>query len=79
MVESSDVRRAREWSEREASRLGVTPDDVLQAMRLRGWLIHQIERLDPLHIKRLKEMAPPDKNYANTIREFCANSDRRWY
>jgi len=79
VVVSTQETQAWQWAEREAERLGVTTDELLSAMRLRGWLIHQIERLDPAHIKRLQWQAAPDHEYAATIREICANSDRRWY
>ena len=67
-IVSTATRKAWVWAEQEAERLGVTSDELLDAMRLRGWLIHQIEGLDTAHIHRLKERANPDPAYQAKLR-----------
>ncbi len=67
-VITAEARKAWVWAEQEAERLGVITDELLNAMRFRGWLIHQIERLEPEHIHRLKEPANPDPAYQAKLR-----------
>ncbi len=65
-LRQSAVERANRWTEREAARLGVSPENILEAIK-RGWLPTDIQEVTNRYA--LEDHPPADPIKFRVVRE----------